>query len=149
MPDITQNALHQLLPLFIVAAFATGCARTPETPATGQAQSAAAAPTSGLTIRFHNDPDPPRTGDNAAQVTVTSADGSAVTDATVSAVYYMPAMPSMGMPEMRSSFALTHQGLGVYSGSGTLVMSGTWNVTVAVSRGGAPLGSQKFTVIAR
>ena len=42
-----------------------------------------------------------RLGDNTFEVMVTQ-DGKPVTDAMVSTEFYMPAMPSMNMPEMRT-----------------------------------------------
>ena len=102
----------------------------------------------GLSISFKVEPDPPQTGDNDLLVSLAQS-GGPVADATVTAVFYMPAMPSMGMPEMRSSFQLQPVGGGVYRGNGNLIMGGTWTVTVNVSRAGESLGSRKFTVIAK
>ena len=74
--------------------------------------------------------------------------GAPVIDATVTAVFYMPAMPSMSMPEMRSTFPLQAAGDGIYRGTGNLSMGGTWNVTVTASRTGETLGRGKYTIIA-
>lgn len=93
--------------------------------------------------------EPPHSGANTVEVTVKQADGKPLTDATVTAEFRMPAMPSMNMPEMHTSVPLTHQGEGRYRGAGELVMSGTWNVTVAVSRAGQALATQRETVIAK
>ena len=102
----------------------------------------------GVSISFKVDPDPPRSGDNRLEVSVAKA-GVPVSDATVAASFYMPAMPSMSMPEMRSTFALQPAGNGIYRGNGNLVMGGTWSVTVTALRAGESLGSSKFTVIAK
>ncbi len=102
----------------------------------------------GVTISFKVDPDPPRAGDNKLEVSLMQA-GAPVTDATVTAAFYMPAMPSMSMPEMRSTFPLQAVGDGVYRGTGNLSMGGTWNVTVTASRTGEPLGNGKYTIIAK
>jgi hypothetical protein len=72
-----------------------------------------------------------------------------VDDAEVSVVYYMPAMPAMNMPEMKSSVSLKPAGKGLYRGKGSLVMGGTWNVTITASRSGKTLGTRKLSVIAR
>jgi nitrogen fixation protein FixH len=93
--------------------------------------------------------EPPRSGANTVEVTVKQADGKPLTDATVTAEFRMPAMPSMNMPEMHTTVPLTHQGEGRYRGAGELVMSGTWNVTVAVARAGQPVATQRETVIAK
>ncbi len=102
-----------------------------------------------MAIEFRSEPGPPASGDNTFEVTVTQPDGSPVTDATVEAVFSMPAMPSMNMPAMRSTAALPHQGSGRYRGDGQLSMSGTWNVIVTVSRGAEELGRRNLSLIAK
>ena len=102
-----------------------------------------------VTIDFKTDPNPPRSGANEVQVEVHNADGTAVTDATISAVFYMPAMPSMSMPEMRDIFTLEHTEAGTYVGRGNLQMAGTWDVTVSVNRDGAIVAKGRHTVIAK
>lgn len=130
------------------------CARDPE-PVAAAPQSQASVPATtvagspALNISFNMDPNPPQAGDNKLEVSVKQADGTPLTDATVTAVFYMPAMPSMGMPEMRSTFALSSTGNGIYRGTGELVMSGTWDVTVNVARGQEKLGNKKLTIIAK
>lgn len=116
-----------------------GQASAPRQPMPGQA----------VAIEFRSEPDPPTSGDNIVEVVVTQPDGSPVTDATVEAVFLMPAMPSMNMPAMRSTAALPHGGAGRYRGTGQLSMSGTWNVTVTVARGAEELGRRSFSVIAK
>jgi nitrogen fixation protein FixH len=102
-----------------------------------------------ISLEFKVDPNPPRSGDNQVEVQVRNADGSAVTDASVSATFYMPAMPSMNMPEMRDVFTLSHTRGGHYAGKGSLEMAGTWDVTVKVSRGGETVAKGRSTVIAK
>jgi hypothetical protein len=114
-----------------------------------EASAGSAGNPSALTIAFSTIPDPPRSGENRVQVAVRDAAGVPVTDADVTAVFYMPAMPSMNMPEMRSSFPLSADGKGGYSGSGDLVMAGTWTATVNVSRAGQTLATWHRTVIAK
>jgi hypothetical protein len=101
-----------------------------------------------VTVQFSSEPNPPVSGDNQVEVMVME-NGQPVTDATVEAVFSMPAMPSMNMPAMRVESALTPQGAGMYRGTGQLSMSGTWNVDVSVSRNGQNLGTAKFGVIAK
>lgn len=122
------------------------CANAADAPA---ANAPAAVTSAAPNIAFKSNPNPPRSGDNAVEVTVTNADGSPVNGVNVSATFYMPAMPSMSMPEMRSVVSLTDQGKGFYHGTAQLVMSGTWEVTVNVMRGNEKLGSKKLTVIAK
>lgn len=138
--------------LIALNVMAVACSRGAEpaskTATPTSAAEASSASDSGISIAFKSDPDPPEAGDNAVEVTVKQA-GAPVSDATITAVFYMPAMPSMNMPEMRSSFNLEHKGNGVYRGDGQLVMSGTWNVTVTASRQGEQIASKKFSVIAK
>ena len=114
-------------------------------PADTPAPSAKAA----LDITFTSEPSPPRTGENAFEVVVKDAQGKAVTGADVIVRLYMAAMPSMNMPEMRSSAALKHAGGGRYRGTGNVAMAGRWDVTVSVSKDGKEIGSRKLAVTAR
>src|ERR1044072_2902081 len=89
-----------------------GCTSNSQTPGTGQGQTATAGAavtaTEGVTIDFSSEPDPPKTGDNTIEVTVRQPNGTAITDAAVTAVFSMPAMPAMNMPAMRAEAKLTH-----------------------------------------
>ena len=102
----------------------------------------------GMTIEFRSQSDPPKFGDNTFEVTVRK-DGAPVSDATVTAEFSMPPMPSMNMPEMHSTLALESQGDGRYRGAGQLSMAGTWNVVVKVSHGTEVLGSHRLSIIAK
>jgi nitrogen fixation protein FixH len=140
-------------PLCAVAMLAA-CSGSGNAPATTPvaappAPAAASAPTTGqeLNISFKSDPARPKTGDNKLEVSVTGADGKPVDDATVTAQFYMPAMPAMNMPEMRNNVVLQAAGNGVYRGVEQLEMAGTWNVTVNVVRNGEKIGSRKLTLI--
>jgi len=108
---------------------------------------AATANGQGLDIAFRTLASP-TSGDNKVEAVVKQA-GEPVTDADVSVTFRMPAMPSMNMPEMHSTTALAHEGEGRYVGTGQLEMNGSWNVTVTVSRSGAQVGSQRFSLIAK
>src|SRR3970282_1949335 len=66
--------------------------------------------TGQVTVTFASEPDPPRAGDNGVVVTVKQPDGTPVTDGSVTAVFSMPAMPSMNMPAMGSDATPDHQG---------------------------------------
>jgi hypothetical protein len=113
---------------------ASSAANNPETSA---AQAAAAK------IDFHSDPDPMKAGaDNTFQVKVTGADGKPVVDATVTLTLIMPAMPSMGMPEMKNTVALAWANdHGMYMGKGQPGMAGNWTVIVEARRNGAVLAN--------
>ena len=77
------------------------------------------------------------------EATVTTRDGQPVTDATVTLALYMPPMPSMNMPAMRSEAALGHAGNGVYRGSLDVMMNGRWEATVMVTRGAERLARSR------
>jgi RND family efflux transporter MFP subunit len=107
------------------------------------------APPARLNIVFRTAPSPPRTGQNELEVIVTDASGPPVADAEVTVTFFMPAMPSMGMPAVRNAVTLASMGGGVYRGAGQVLMAGRWDVTVTVSRGGQRLGRRQLAVIAQ
>lgn len=113
------------------------------------APSSASAAKTGLDIAFSTQPSPARTGDNIFEVILKGPDGMAVTDATVTARFYMAAMPSMNMPEMRSAATLKHVSAGRYRGNGNIAMGGRWEVTVVVMKAGKEIGSRTVTITAR
>jgi hypothetical protein len=113
-------------------------------PATG-----GTAGTSAVDITFKSEPDPPKSGDSAFEVTVKGSDGKPVSDADVSLNFYMAAMPSMNMPEMRNTVRLKHVKEGRYRGTGNVMMAGRWDVTVVVIRGGKQIGNRKLAVTAK
>ena len=67
----------------------------------------------GVTIAFRSEPDPPAPGDNTFEVVLIQRDGAPVTDAAVEV-----ALSMRGMPALNSTSALTHEGSGLYRGSG-------------------------------
>jgi len=138
----------------VFAMLATGCGQGQPPAASGaegspKPASPAATSTEGVAIDFRSEPDPPKSGDNTIEVTVRQPDGAPVTDAVVTAVFSMPAMPAMNMPAMRSEAKLTHVEGGLYRGMGQLAMAGTWSVTVMATRDGEPLGRRSFSVVAK
>jgi nitrogen fixation protein FixH len=135
---------------FSVTAGACGKSQDAAPPAasTESTSSAPATPSQAAEITFKSDPDPVKTGNNTFEVMVMQ-DGKPVNDATVSAEFYMAAMPAMKMPEMRMKTDLAPAGNGVYRGTGQVMMAGNWDVTVMAMRGGQELGTQKLTVTAK
>jgi hypothetical protein len=115
-------------------------------PATRTQPAANAAP---FVVSFASQPDPPHVGENAFEVTVKEAGGQPVTDARVNVMFFMPAMPSMGMPAMKSSAVLGHAGAGVYRGAGQVASAGRWDVTVTVDRGGRRVATRRLGVVVR
>ena len=131
---------------FLVAAtfVALTCSTSFARPQTGGGAQAKPA----VDIMLTSKPNPPKTGNNTFEVMVKDAAGKPVTDAEVTALFYMAAMPAMKMPEMKNTIALKHQKDGLYSGSGQVMMAGKWDVTVTVKRAGKEIGSKKFPVTA-
>jgi RND family efflux transporter MFP subunit len=108
-----------------------------------------AAATAGTQITFRTVPDPPNLGDNELEATVKDASGKPIDDAEVTVQFFMPAMPTMNMPAMKSDAKLAPVGSGVYRGSGQVMMAGRWDATVTVVRGGQRLGTKQLPVVAR
>jgi RND family efflux transporter MFP subunit len=119
-----------------------------------QGYEASAAPTeaaapAGTQITFRTSPDPLKAGDNQLEVTVKNAQGKPINDAEVTVQFFMPAMPTMNMPAMKSDAKLAPAGGGVYRGSGHVMMAGQWNVTVSVKQGGREIGQKTLTLTAK
>jgi membrane fusion protein, copper/silver efflux system len=114
-------------------------------------QPAQATPSAGQapTITFRSTPDPPKTGENVFEATVKDPAGQPMADADVVVQLFMPAMPTMNMPAMRSEMKLAPAGGGVYRGPGQVVMGGRWEVTVTVSKGGQRVGGRQFALVVR
>ncbi|MGH9199769.1 MAG: FixH family protein [Vicinamibacterales bacterium] len=124
------------------AAWPAGCGgQSSQRPAPGTTQT--------VDITFKSEPEPPKMGENTFEVMVMGAGAQPITDADVSVAFYMAAMPSMNMPEMRNNVPLKHEGNGRYRGTGNVTMAGTWEATVTVMRGGQEVGSKKVTVTAK
>ena len=87
-------------------------------------------------ITFAVEPNPPRgAAENMFHVTVADENGKEVSDADITVTLIMPAMPAMGMPEMRNSFKLPYA-QGMYMGKANIAAAGSWNVVVEAKRNG-------------
>jgi RND family efflux transporter MFP subunit len=87
-------------------------------------------------ISFAVEPSPPKgAADNMFHVSLLDANGKPIADAEVTVTLLMPAMPAMGMGEMRNSFKLPFV-QGMYMGKGNVGMAGSWNVSVEAKRNG-------------
>ena len=87
-------------------------------------------------ITFGVEPNPPKGGiENMFHVSVVDESGKQVPDADLTVTFIMPAMPAMGMPEMRNSFKLPYA-QGMYMGKGNIASAGSWNVVVEAKRNG-------------
>ena len=98
----------------------------------------------GVVVLLRTEPAPPRNGKNDFEVTVKDAAGKPITDADVSLTLVMTAMAGM-----ESTVKLASVGNGAYKGSGTIAMSGDWDVTVTATRKGQPLVSKMMRLSAK
>ena len=106
-------------------------------------------PAAAVVFTVRTDPAPPRRGKNEFDITLKDAEDKPIADAEVSLAFYMPPMPAMNMPEMRTAAQLTSAGNGVYKGTGTLGMAGDWDLTITASRKGQTLGTKKMKLTAK
>jgi Cu(I)/Ag(I) efflux system membrane fusion protein len=94
-----------------------------------------------IRFTFRSDPETPRGNSDATlHVIVLDASGKPMTDVQVQVTLIMPAMPAMGMGEMRSTSDLAWKGSD-YAGTIKVPTAGSWNVEVNASRNGQLLGS--------
>ena len=113
----------------------------------GQVKKAVHAGMSHLDITLTK-PTAAKAGDNDFEVVVKDSSGKPVTNAEVSVLFVMPAMPAMKMPEMRNTVKLNAAGNGRYTGKGQVMMAGKWNVTVSVKQRGKEIGRKTLTLTA-
>ena len=129
-------------------AITTLCVMTVSSAAAAQAKPKPTAAKAGLDIMLMQ-PKDVKAGDNQFEVMVKGADGKPISDADVSVLFVMPAMPAMKMAEMRNEVKLKPSGSGMYMGPGNVMMAGKWNVTVSVKQGGKEIGQKKLTLTAK
>ena len=99
-----------------------------------------------LTITLSVDRYPLVKGDNLLSVKAADASGKPVTDAAVSARYFMPAMPGMALMDFNTQAVLKGD---QYAFSANVPMEGGWKVEVSVARPGKPAAAATFNVDAR
>jgi Cu(I)/Ag(I) efflux system membrane fusion protein/cobalt-zinc-cadmium efflux system membrane fusion protein len=107
-----------------------------------------AAPAAQIAIDLSTDPSTPRKGANTVRVKLTGPDGKAVAGGQASVVFFMPAMPAMGMPAAHANATLADKGNGQYEGTVQLDSGGTWQVTVTVQRSGQIIARKQLSVSA-
>jgi len=105
-------------------------------------------PAERATLDFSTEPSPAQKGANVVKVKLSSSDGNPISGAEVTATFFMPAMPAMGMAAMRSVATLSETGDGKYQGPLNLQSGGTWQVTVVAKRAGQTIASKQLSVSA-
>lgn len=110
------------------------------------AGAAAAVNTARPNIELTSIPDPPRQGENVFRVKLVGPNGQAISGAQVTATFFLPAMPAMGMSAVRTDVNLAHQANGVYAGSGQLASGGTWEVTIVARKQGQVIASKQLSL---
>ncbi len=99
-----------------------------------------------VNIDFTSDPNPPHKGNNTFRVKLTGSDRKPIDGADVSATFFMPAMPAIGMAAMTTKASLSSRGNGTYEGTDVLQSGGTWQVTITVQRNGKMLAAKQLRV---
>jgi hypothetical protein len=100
----------------------------------------------GLTITLSAGSYPLVKGDNDLSVKITDAAGKAVTDATVTARFFMPAMPGMAPMSSKPEPVLKGDG---YQFKAGVSMEGTWKTEVTVVLPGKSPVTATFNLDAR
>ncbi|HYL13675.1 MAG TPA: efflux RND transporter periplasmic adaptor subunit [Terriglobales bacterium] len=95
----------------------------------------------GMKFTFRSDPATPRGNSTATfHVALLDPSGKQVSDAEVKVTLLMPAMPEMGMAEMRAAADLRWKG-SEYVGTIKIPTAGSWNVEVTASHNGQLRGN--------
>jgi len=102
--------------------------------------------TEQIKIEMATEPATPQKGKDTVRIKLTDARGKPVDGVQVSAIFFMPAMPAMGMAAEHAAAALNAKGEGIYEGPVELNSGGTWQVSLTVQRGGTTIASQNLTV---
>jgi Cu(I)/Ag(I) efflux system membrane fusion protein/cobalt-zinc-cadmium efflux system membrane fusion protein len=110
--------------------------------------STGAAAAQQILIEMRTEPSPPQKGANTVSVNLTGPDGKPVAGVSVTATFFMPAMPAMGMAAIRTPIALADKGNGLFEGSVRLKSGGTWQVSVIVQRAGQTLATKQLSLSA-
>lgn len=101
---------------------------------------------STINVDFTTDPNPVHKGSNTFRVKLTATNGSPVTGADVSVIFFMPSMPAMGMAAINTTTKLLQKSAGLYEGQGSLDSGGTWQVTVTVQQNGQTIATKQLHV---
>lgn len=107
---------------------------------------AAAMNAPGVNIELTSDPSPPHKGANIFRVRLTGESGTPIAGAQVTVIFYMAAMPAMGMSAMKVTVNCSDKAGGLYEGTGDLGSGGTWQVTITAQQNGGAAITRHLTV---
>lgn len=119
----------------------------PPPPGSGGVQ-VAAKPASQAVIDFTTDPNPPRKGSNIFRVKLTGPGNAPVNGAAVTATFYMPAMPAMGMGAMTTTVKFDEKAAGLYEATGSLGAAGAWQANITANKNHRVIATKQLTVTA-
>jgi hypothetical protein len=103
----------------------------------------------GYKISLRTDPNPAKgSAQNTFHVSIADAAGKSISDATVKIALVMPAMPEMGMAEMKVAPIIAWNGSD-YSGKANIPSAGPWNVTVQVLKQDRVIASENMKLMAK
>src|ERR1700676_145169 len=111
-----------------------------------RAQDNASATQKRSAIALTTDPSPAQKGSNTIRVKLTDPAGKPVAGAQVTVTFFMEAMPTMNMPEMKTVIKGADKGGGMYEGKGDLGSGGMWQVTVTAQQNGQTIATKKLTI---
>ena len=111
-----------------------------------RAQDNASATQKKTTIMLTTDPSPAQKGSNTIRVKLTDPAGKPISGAQVTVTFFMAAMPTMNMPEMKTVIKGVDKDRGMYEGKGELGSGGIWEVTITAQRNGQTIATKKLTV---
>ena len=97
-----------------------------------------------VNVDFTTDPNPPHKGPNTFRVRLTRANGSLVSGADITATFFMPSMPAMGMAAMNMKVKLTQKTDGLYEGQSNLGSGGSWQVTITAQQNGQTIATKQL-----
>ena len=97
-------------------------------------------------IELTTTPSPAQKGSNTVRVKLTDPEGKPISGAEVTVTFFMAAMPSMNMPEMKTVIKGADKSDGVYEGKGDLGSAGMWEVTATAQQNGKTIVTKKLMV---
>jgi len=142
------SIVERVLPALSVVAISLLLAATVISihPSVAKAQDKPSGTPAKAKIDLTTAPSPAQKGSNTVKVKLTDPEGKPISGADVTVTFFMAAMPSMNMPEMKTVIKGMDKGVGMYEGEGDLGSAGMWEVTVTAKQNGQTLAMKKLTV---